>query len=181
MDVYRVAKLMVSDSCSGLYLNLYFPSYKQKVGYLSCPGGVLKMYYEYHPWKWKNSSSILIINFGPLLLLSIYNIIHVKTFASSPRDVSKGQYSKIAQTILDFEHVRYESEICHYIQVWQYDVLKNNKNNKCPKKEDSWLCFCPSSYFSRKLGQCTVCGPQLTVIKEDYMNMGSKLDDFYQP
>lgn len=54
------------------------------------------MYYEYHPWKWKNSSSILIINFGPLLLLSIYNIIHVKTFASSPRDVSKGQYSKIA-------------------------------------------------------------------------------------
>lgn len=145
MDVYRVAKLMVSDSSSGLYLNLYFPSYKQKVGYLSCPGGVLKMYYEYHPQKWKNSSSILIINFGSLQVLSIYSIIHVKTFASSPRNISKGQYSKIAWTILDFELIRYESEIHYYIKVWQCDVLKNNKNNKCPKK-DSWLCFCPSSY-----------------------------------
>lgn len=38
---------MLSDSCSGLYLNLYLPSYKWKVEYLSCPGGVLKMYFEY--------------------------------------------------------------------------------------------------------------------------------------
>lgn len=60
-------------------------------------------------------------------MLSIYSIIHVKTFASSPRNISKGQYSKIAWTILDFELIRYESKIHYYIKVWQCDVLKNKK------------------------------------------------------
>lgn len=61
--------------------------------------------------------------FGSVLPLPTYSIIHVKTFASSPSHISKGQYSTAVWTISDFEYIKYESEMHHYINVlamWCY-------------------------------------------------------------
>ena len=54
------------------------------------------MYYEYQSLQVENLKFSLDNKFWLSLLLFIYSIIHVKIFASSPRDISKGQYSKIA-------------------------------------------------------------------------------------
>lgn len=56
---------------------------------------MLKMYYEYQPLQVENLKFNLDNKFWLSLLLSKYNIMYVKTFASSPTDTDLQEVSNL--------------------------------------------------------------------------------------